>query len=177
MVDLVEKARVFATAAHRAVGQTRKYTGEAYIVHPASVANIVQLMHGTPEMVAAAWLHDVVEDTMIGLSVIQQEFGEEVATLVATLTNLDPAECTRAQKKDIERKVIAEASPAAKTIKLADILDNLQTLDTIGYSAFAKVYVREKLQLLMSLIDGDPRLWVQVYKLLEDLQAQFQQNK
>ena len=60
--DVVRKAQVYAMAAHAAVGQKRKYTGEPYIVHPAEVAKIVAGVPGsTPDMVAAAWLHDVVE--------------------------------------------------------------------------------------------------------------------
>ena len=54
---------MFATAAHAAIGQKRKYSGDDYIVHPARVASIVTRHGGTDEMIAAAWLHDTVEDT------------------------------------------------------------------------------------------------------------------
>ena len=69
-MNIVEKARVFATAAHAAVGQLRKYTFEPYIVHPAEVFAIVSTVDGaTEEMMAAAWLHDTVEDTGVTIEV------------------------------------------------------------------------------------------------------------
>jgi (p)ppGpp synthase/HD superfamily hydrolase len=60
-----EKARLFAKAAHAAVGQMRKYTDEPYIVHPVEVAGIVRYWGGTDTMCVAALLHDVLEDTKI----------------------------------------------------------------------------------------------------------------
>lgn len=74
MRAIEEKARVFATAAHGAVGQVRKYTGEPYINHPAEVVQIVRSVQHTPDMIAAAWLHDVVEDTAVTLEDIEQHF-------------------------------------------------------------------------------------------------------
>jgi (p)ppGpp synthase/HD superfamily hydrolase len=59
-MNIVERARVFATAAHAAVGQKRKYTGEDYIVHPTEVAGIVRDAGGTDAQIAAAYLHDLV---------------------------------------------------------------------------------------------------------------------
>ena len=61
MTNIVERARVFATAAHAAVGQTRKYTGEPYVVHPMEVASLVESVGGTEAMVAAAREHYVDE--------------------------------------------------------------------------------------------------------------------
>ena len=69
-MDIVRKAQVYAMAAHAAVGQRRKYTNDPYIVHPAEVAKIVAGVPGsTPDMVAAAWLHDVVK-TLVVLTMI-----------------------------------------------------------------------------------------------------------
>jgi (p)ppGpp synthase/HD superfamily hydrolase len=59
MSDLVTRARVFATAAHAAVGQLRKYTNEPYIVHPAEVMALVRRVAHDEGMLAAALLHDV----------------------------------------------------------------------------------------------------------------------
>jgi len=84
---LEDRARAFATAAHAAVKQLRKYTGEPYIVHPAAVAEIVKSVRHTPEMIAAAWLHDVVEDTGVTLEAIESEFGADVTSLVFWLTD------------------------------------------------------------------------------------------
>src|ERR1700719_3147112 len=74
----VERARIFATAAHTAVKQTRKYTHEPYINHPAAVVKLVASVPHTPEMLAAAWLHDVVEDTGVTLKILDAEFGGKV---------------------------------------------------------------------------------------------------
>lgn len=63
-----------ATAAHEGIGQVRKYTGEPYINHPAAVAELVSSVPHTPEMLAAAWLHDTVEDTPITLLDIELNF-------------------------------------------------------------------------------------------------------
>ena len=63
MMELISKALKFSTAAHAAVGQKRKYTGEDYIVHPIAVSEIVAAFGGSKEMVAAALLHDTLEDT------------------------------------------------------------------------------------------------------------------
>lgn len=76
---LVERARLFAIAAHAATGQTRKYTGEPYWRHPEEVARLVSQFGHTPEMLAAAWLHDVVEDTGVDVALIRAEFGDTVA--------------------------------------------------------------------------------------------------
>ncbi|TYF68814.1 guanosine polyphosphate pyrophosphohydrolase, partial [Enterobacter hormaechei] len=62
-MNIIDKAHMFAAGAHAGVGQKRKYTGEDYIHHPVAVAEIVRNHGGTDEMVAAAMLHDTIEDT------------------------------------------------------------------------------------------------------------------
>ena len=158
-MNIIEKARVFATAAHHAAGNARKYTGEPYINHPAAVVELVSNVPHTPEMIAAAWLHDTVEDTYVSLDLIKFEFGEKVADLVYWLTNKSTREDgNRATRKAINRLHIAQASPEAKTIKLADLLDN--TASIIKHEPnFAKVYMAEKAELLKVLTEGDKTLW------------------
>ena len=78
----LDKAIQFATKAHE--GQTRKYTGEPYIVHPLSVMEIVKTVDHTEEMLMAAVLHDTVEDTDVTLQDIDREFGPVVACLLYT---------------------------------------------------------------------------------------------
>jgi len=100
-MDIVRKAQVYAMAAHAAVGQKRKYTNEPYIVHPAEVAKIVAGVPGaTPDMVAAAWLHDVVEDTGCTFTDIHMAFGIDIATLVGWLTDVSkPEDGNRAHRQ------------------------------------------------------------------------------
>lgn len=158
MTDLVARARVFATAAHAAVGQLRKYTFEPYIVHPAEVASIVESVDGTPEMVAAAWLHDTVEDTGVTNEVIRAEFGAEVAELVGWLTDVStPEQGNRAVRKAIDRAHTAMSPAAAQTVKLADLIANTRSIMAHDLK-FAGVYLAEKRELLAVMTRGDSRL-------------------
>jgi (p)ppGpp synthase/HD superfamily hydrolase len=157
-MDVVEKAKLFAAAAHAAVGQKRKYTLEPYIVHPEEVANMVKAVPHSQEMLAAAWLHDVLEDTEITPAVLQEHFGPYVTKLVVWLTDVSkPEDGNRAERKALDREYIANATPDAKTIKLADIISNCSSI--IKHDPeFAKVYLEEKRLLLEVLTEGDERL-------------------
>lgn len=168
-MDMVEKARVFATAAHAAVGQKRKYTGEDYINHPIEVANILhQAGYRTDEIQAAALLHDLQEDTHITNELIQKEFGTTVATLVEGLTDVSKAEDgNRATRKAIDREHIAKQSSMCKTIKLADIISNSKNILEHDWE-FARVYLKEKMALLRVLEDGDVRLWEEAYEIVQN---------
>lgn len=165
---IVWRAQVFATAAHAAIAQLRKYTGEAYIVHPEAVANLVRSVPHTPAMLAAAWLHDVVEDTEVKPFLILEEFGREVADLVAALTDVpksvNPSKEYREQL-NIER--LAAAPPAAQTIKLADMIHNTESIEARDPN-FAKVYRHAKRRLLAVMIKGDPALMAIALKQLEE---------
>jgi (p)ppGpp synthase/HD superfamily hydrolase len=156
---MIAEARLFATAAHAAVGQLRKYTGEAYIVHPKAVAKIVAGVPGsTPEMIAAAWLHDVVEDTGVTIDLIREEFGDEVADLVGWLTDISkPGDGNRAHRKAMDREHSAAAPQDAQTIKLADIIENTASIEDCDPD-FAIVFRREKRALLAAMTGGDPAL-------------------
>lgn len=165
--ELVERARIFATAAHYAVGQVRKYTGESYINHPAEVVGILASSGAAnPEMLAAAWLHDVVEDTGVSIEVIRDEFGACVATLVEGLTDVSkPEDGNRKTRKAIDRAHTAAQSPACKTIKLADLISNTRSIVERD-PEFAKVYRAEKRELLEVLRDGHRPLWEQANSLV-----------
>ena len=158
-MDIVRKAQVYAMAAHAAVGQKRKYTGEPYIVHPAEVASIVASVPGsTPDMVAAAWLHDVVEDTGCTFTDIHMAFGIDIATLVGWLTDVSrPEDGKRAVRKAIDRAHTAQAPAEAQTIKLADLISNSRSIMQHD-PGFAKTYLEEKRLLLEVLTKGDPEL-------------------
>lgn len=159
MDNLELRASVFAAVRHGEAGQVRKYTGEPYICHPAAVASLVRVVDHTPEMLAAAWLHDTIEDTDTTADELRDEFGREVADLVVMLTDVSkPGDGNRATRKALDRAHIAEASPAAKTIKLADLIDNTDSICSHDPD-FAAVYLAEKRALLGVLEDGDATLW------------------
>ena len=167
MTDIVERARVFATAAHAAVKQVRKYTFEPYIVHPTEVAAIVAAVEGaTNEMIAAAYLHDTVEDTGVTIETIEAEFGSEVAELVGWLTDVSkPEDGNRALRKAIDRAHTAQAPASAQTVKLADLISNSRSIMEHD-PKFAVIYLEEKRALLEVMTKGDPELMMEARKYI-----------
>lgn len=160
-MTLSMRAKKFATDAHAAINQVRKYTGQPYIVHPEEVVGIITNLASRPpteEMLAAAWLHDVVEDTPHTIEEIKQLFGPKVAQYVEELTDVSrPEHGVRATRKAIDRAHTALASPEAKTIKLADLISNTVSIAEHD-PGFALVYMAEKELLLGVLKQGDPEL-------------------
>lgn len=168
MSDLVSRAIRFAQQAHESIGQRRKYSGLPYAEHLHAVAALVATVPHTPEMIAAAWLHDVVEDTPVSLADIDREFGAVVAGLVADLTDVSmPADGNRQIRKARDRAHSAAASAQAKTIKLADIIDNAASIGTSD-PGFAKVFINECRMLLAVLQDGEPVLYAMAQSLIDD---------
>ena len=150
-MELINKALKFSTAAHAAVNQKRKYTGDDYIVHPIAVSNIVKENGGTEDMIAAALLHDTIEDTNVTKEQIAEEFGWKIFKLVVELTDVTkPADGNRATRKDIEAKRLGMASKEAQMIKLADLIDNTKSIFEHD-PKFAKVYRQEKINLLEAM--------------------------
>lgn len=165
---LITKARLFAFAAHDAINHVRKYTGEPYTVHLANVAGIVSEVTDDEEMIAAAFLHDTVEDTKVTLDVLRSQFPLRVVMLVDDLTDISkPEQGNRKIRKAIDRAHTAMAHPDAKTIKLADLMDNTSTIVKFDPN-FAKVYLREKSDLLMVLQEGNPKLLVRATQMVSD---------
>lgn len=157
-MNIVERAKEFAIAAHDAANQVRKYTNQPYWVHPAEVAAIVATVPHTDAMLAAAWLHDTVEDTDVTNEDIVREFGDEVAELVAWLTDVSRLnDGNRAYRKRLDRDHIADAPADAQTIKLADLISNTKSIVEHD-PEFAKVYLEEKRLLLEVLVKGDLKL-------------------
>lgn len=150
-LTIVDKARYFATAAHAAVGQKRKYSDDDYIVHPIRVANLVKQYGGTDAMIAAAYLHDVVEDTDVTMDTITSLFGSVVASLVKDLTDVSkPSDGNREARKTIDRQHLAQASADAQFVKCADIIDNSWDIAE-NDPKFWPVYRREMIQVLDSM--------------------------
>lgn len=153
---LEAEARAFAAYAHESVGQLRRYTALPYIVHPAAVAELVRTVPHTEEMLAAAWLHDVVEDTPVTLREIEITFGAAVAELVDWLTDVSrPEDGNRATRVALDRAHSAKATPAAQTVKLADVIDNTRSVMRHD-PRFARTYLYEK-RLLVGVLQGGDR--------------------
>ncbi len=166
MSDLVGRARDFATTAHRRIDQRRKYSNQPYDTHLRSVAEIVAEVTNDEETIAAAWLHDTLEDTPATYEDIEETFGTGVATLVAQLTDASlPSDGNRAVRKAIDRARLARAGPRAKTVKLADLIDNCR--DIVSHDPrFGRVFVTEAALLLEVLEGGEPRLLARARKVL-----------
>ncbi|MCA8990695.1 MAG: bifunctional (p)ppGpp synthetase/guanosine-3',5'-bis(diphosphate) 3'-pyrophosphohydrolase [Planctomycetaceae bacterium] len=171
MSKLVRKAAEFARVAHEGADQKRKYSAEPYIVHPEAVATTVASVTDDEVMIAAAWLHDVVEDTPVTLEQIAAEFGDDVAGLVDDLTNASKkSDGNRAKRKEIDRQHTAQADPRAKTVKLADLIDNLTGIATSD-PGFAKTYLKEKELQLQVLTEGHPDLFRRVEEIIRNEKA------
>ncbi len=167
MKDLVQRAREFATSAHKRIDQRRKYNDRPYDVHLKSVASLVAEVGGDEEMVAAAWLHDTVEDTPATHHDIEDAFGPEVAQLVWQLTDISkPGDGNRALRKAMDRDHLARASDRAQTIKLADLIDNARDICRHD-PRFARTYLQEMAALLDVLDRGHPELLRRARKLLD----------
>ncbi len=166
MDAIVKKAKLFATQAHRRIDQRRKYSKQPYDVHLKAVAEVVSSVTDDPEMIAAAWLHDVVEDTPATIEDIEREFGPKVAALVTQLTDVSrPGDGNRSARKAIDREHTAHASTQAKTIKLADLIDNARDICK-NDPKFAPTYLAEMGSLLEILKEGDARLLQRARKVL-----------
>lgn len=170
-VDLVGKADAFATAAHAAIGQVRKYDKQPYINHPREVRQILVKFASRPvsaEQEAAALLHDVVEDTGVEIALIKEQFGDVVAKLVDDLTDVSrPEDGNRKVRKQKDLEHTAAALPESKTIKLADLISN--GLNIVQHDPdFARVYLHEKARILEVCGDADPGLLVEAHRVLEE---------
>jgi (p)ppGpp synthase/HD superfamily hydrolase len=165
-MTLIDEAASFAEQAHEATGQQRKYTGEPYFIHPRRVAlrleNLLTPLLGTHELswpyyeaiIAAAYLHDVVEDCNVSISTIKEKFGSIVAQHVAWLTSDKTAISYILTDKNInnyEAKGIYLAykmnrmSLHTRLIKWADREDNVRDLANLPpeESDFASNYAKE----------------------------------
>lgn len=168
---LIMRAQSFAQGAHAGTGQVRKYTGEPYFNHVYEVARLLELHAVEPisaEQIAAAYLHDTVEDTKVTPEFILYAFGKEVAELVGWMTDVSkPEDGNRKVRKQLDLEHTAKAPRAAKTVKLADLISNTNSIvrDDPG---FAVTYLAEKMALMAVLQDSDPGLYAEAQRVLAE---------
>jgi GTP pyrophosphokinase len=131
--DLITRAFLFAAAAHE--GQQRR-SGEDFVLHPWGAAKICAQLRLDDETIAAALLHDVVEDTDAELEGVRAEFGDEIAKLVEGVTKLTRVQFQSREQAEAEnyRKLIMAMAEDARVIliKLADRLHNLREIEYLG---------------------------------------------
>lgn len=173
---LVVRAIEFASQAHGSIGQTRKYSGEPYIVHPLEVMDLLlQYCESevTPQMCAAAANHDVVEDTPITLDEVREALGDEVATLVDWLTDVSTkADGNRKARKALDLAHTASAPVEAKNVKLADLISNLKSI-VDNDPGFARVWMREKEAILNVCAEADAGLLGLAWNKLQDAKVKL----
>lgn len=133
---LIADAFDFAYQLHQ--GQYRK-SGEPYIIHPVAVAGMLRDLGGSADMIAAGFLHDVVEDTDVTIEEIEERFGSEVRRLVEGVTKLSKINFknkTESQAENFRRMFLAMARDIRViVVKLADRLHNMRTLDHMSESS------------------------------------------
>ncbi|NIH77384.1 (p)ppGpp synthase/HD superfamily hydrolase [Ochrobactrum sp. P20RRXII] len=160
---LAFRARIYAAGAHAAIDQRRKYSTEPYIVHPISVACILSNYGYEDDIVlAAALLHDVIEDTKITAEELRSEFkhipgAKKMIKAVVELTNVDRSFGNRATRKAEDRRRLSLASKTAHLVKCADILDNITGISQRD-PKFGEVYASEALQTLNVLTLADDEM-------------------
>lgn len=127
---LLDRAIVFALRAH--AGTERRGKGFPYIVHPLEAVTIVATMTSDQELLAAAALHDTVEDTDVTIDQIRAEFGDRIASLVAADSDM-PVQGMNAEDSWYVRKQaaidrIAASSHDAKIVAMGDKLSNMRAI-------------------------------------------------
>lgn len=150
MTNILDRAIVFATNAHE--GQFRKGTKIPYILHPLEAAAIVGTMTTDEDVIAAAALHDVVEDTDTTVEEVIQQFGERIGSFVAAESENKrkelSAESTWKLRKQETLDHLKTASVEVKMIALGDKLSNMRAIyrdyQTIGDALWQRFNQKDK---------------------------------
>ena len=128
--ELLDRAIVFAVRAH--AGTERRGKGFPYIVHPLEAVEIVATMTPDQELLAAAALHDTVEDTDVTIEQIRAEFGDRIASLVASESDIKVSGVSSEESWYIRKQAtidrLAAASLDAKKVALGDKLSNMRAI-------------------------------------------------
>lgn len=157
--SLVSRAWDFARDIH--LPQAR-VTGEGYFSHPVGVAHALLDIRCDSETLAAALLHDVVEDTPVKLKDIEKEFGPTVASLVDGVTKLAPFDTPpdqawageRSRRENLRKLFVSIVDdPRVALVKLADRLNNLSTLGALSEDRRQKI-ARESLEIFAPLAEA-----------------------
>lgn len=158
---MIEKAVAFAQRAH--AGAVRKGTNIPYITHPIEAAVIVSLMTDDPELIAAALLHDVVEDAGVTAAELQAEFGQRVAELVMEESEDKSLSWEERKKTTVEH--LSHASRAIKILTLGDKLSNIRS------TAKDCLVIEDEIWQRFNVKDKDKHRWY--YKSIMDALEEF----
>lgn len=161
---------------HESIGQVRKYSGEPYFVHCQEVAEIVSEVTQDEDILIATAFHDTQEDCYpvnneLSLGAIKDDFGFRVAAMVDDLTDRFTKaaypKLNRKIRKERERERLGKIRDNSKTIKISDLLSNTRSIVQEDPN-FAKIYLKEKEELLPYLVGGNEELlkraWVNLWE-------------
>jgi (p)ppGpp synthase/HD superfamily hydrolase len=177
MNPTLEKVKHFADQAHG--DQRRKYSGERYITHPIRVMEMCMKYTDDDCMLAAALLHDVLEDTTVTeramaeflQGIMSAETAGRTLDLVIELTDVYTKKnypgLNRRARKAKEADRLSQVSGDAQTIKYADIVDNATNI-FIHDPDFATVFIQEGKWVLKRMLKGDPELYDRAMKVVND---------
>lgn len=185
--EILKNIRDYADEAH--ADQMRKYTPERYIVHPVRVMEMLQPYTSDIAVLAAALLHDVLEDTpktKEDLSIFLKTLIDDDATvertinLVIELTDVfiikDYPKWNRRKRKTMELERIMTTSSLSQTIKYADIMDNCNEIVAHDRD-FAKVFLYECKRLLEGMDKGEPDLYKKAKEKVESKIIELRRGK
>ncbi len=174
---MLQKVRDFADRCHG--DQLRKYVSDRYIVHPVRVMEMCRLYTDDLSSLAAALLHDVLEDTRTSaeeikqflLTVMQEAQANKTVKLVSELTDVFTKQSypqwNRRVRKDKEALRLSKVSTEAQTIKYADIIDNAPEIVAMD-ADFAKRFIPEYRALLKKMDKGDPKLYTRARHTIDE---------
>lgn len=177
MEEVLQQVKDFADKAHGE--QTRKYSSDRYIVHPARVMELCRPYTSSLPALAAALLHDVLEDTPVSRnemhhflrSVMTEEDAAQTTQLVVELTDVYTKEkyprLNRKRRKQKESLRIEKTSGESQTIKYADIIDNCMEIAEQD-PEFAPTFLNECRRLLEKIPKGNPELYTQAKEAVRD---------
>ena len=153
--SLVKRAAKFAKHAHRS--QLRRYTNEPYFVHLDEVAKLCARHACSKRAIAAAYLHDTIEDQPVTYEDLIGEFGKDVADIVRDLTDVPATAGSRKERKAMDLARLAAAGAEAQTIKCADMISNTSSIvrHDVG---FARTYLPEIRAALTVMTRADPKM-------------------
>lgn len=177
MDAVLEQIRDFADKAHG--DKTRKYTPERYIAHPVRVMELCRQYTSALPVLAAALLHDVLEDTKTGrhemhdflLAVMAQEEATQTTQLVVELTDVYTKtrypRWNRRKRKAKEARRIEQTCGDSQTVKYADIIDNCSEI-VVQDPEFAGLFLLECKLLLKKIPKGHPGLYQSAIQTVEE---------
>lgn len=174
---ILEEITTFADQCHGE--QKRKYTPDRYVVHPIRVMKMLEERSHDLPLLAAALLHDVLEDTPVKKETVydflrnclNEKQAKHAIQLVEELTDVYVKDkfpnLNRRKRKAMEMERMAKTSAEAQTVKYADIIDNCREIVSHDPS-FARIFLSECYALLKKMPNGDPQLYEEALKIVSE---------